>query len=149
MKSIIVIFMLALTAGYAQNILGGSMVVHVDDFMSQGRAEDSGADWKLFGKSAEVSANITDVRSIKIQIKLKDGVAYNLSSHSARYVNALHEIKSSAPILLDSEGLKASGIGYDVFLDKKILRIRSNVKIDIERTRVKSLDEIIDKEKEQ
>ena len=125
------------------------MVVHVDDFMSQGRTEDGAADWQLFGKSAEVSANITDVRNIRILLKIKDGVVYNVSSHSARYVNALREIKSSAPLLVESEGLKASGIGYDVFLDKKVLRIRSNVKIDVERTKVKSLDEMIDKEKEQ
>ena len=150
MKGILLaLFLLAfLPCVSAQSILGSSMTVRVDGFSTMGRTPDGMVAWELRGKFAEITANITDVRDYQLFLRREKGPLYKIRSYKCRYINALHEIKSSAPVFLESEGIVASGIGYDLFLDSHVLRIRSNVKIDVKRTKLNTADMIVPEKKE-
>lgn len=138
---LLALFLLAfLPCASAQSILGSSTTVRVDGFSTLGRSQDGMVAWELKGKFAEITANITDVRDYQLFLRRENGPLYKIRSYKCRYINALREIKSSAPIFLESEGIVASGIGYDLFLDTHVLRIRSNVKIDVEKTKMNTSD---------
>ena len=143
--------LLLLTAAplaFAQSLLGNSTTVKVEGFSTQGSSPDGKIVWELDGKDAELSVNITEVRDFTLNIQLKDGMRYAVRSFFCRYVNALHEIKSSSPLILESEAITASGIGYDIFLDSHILRIRSCVRINVKKSKVSSEKNLVPEIKE-
>ena len=57
------------------------------------------------------------------------GRSYELMSPGCRFLQSLKEVKSDSPVRLASEGILIEGIGYDAYLEGKMIRIRSSVRI--------------------
>lgn len=135
--------MLALPqTAFSQSMMGTGNDVKVLDFHTQGLDDTGKAAWSLNGGEAEVRGNVTEMNNIRANFIMEGGKNIIINSPSCRFMHNLRELKSDAPLTLTAEGITATGIGYDVYLDSRLLRIRSTVKIIVKRNKL-NLDETI------
>ncbi len=113
------------------NLFKGEM--EVEQFHTQGMAPDGKVAWELDGESADLQGKVVELSSFTARIAQEDGRDARLKSTSCRFLQSLKEVKSDAPLELVAPGLFATGIGYDIYVEKKIVRIRSTVRIVLQR----------------
>lgn len=118
---------------HAQGVSGVGEELTLSRFHTNGLDAKGRMAWTLDGAAAEVRGSLTFIRDFQASITPEEGRPFQLSSAQCRFMHNLREVKSDSPLLVESDGLRASGIGYDIYLDRRIVRIRSAVKIVIKR----------------
>ena len=115
-------------AGRSRAVFGNSNI-SVSGFQTRGLNEEGAVEWELFGQQATVKGTMTELETFKILLMQQADRQFELTSPHCRYNHNLAEVKSDAPVYLTSDGIAISGLGYDVFLDRKVVLIRSTVHI--------------------
>ena len=111
--------------------LFGSGNVTVSGFQTRGLNQEGAVEWELFGQQATVKGTITELETFKIFLMQKAERPFELTSPHCRYYHNQAEVKSDSPVYLNSDGIAISGLGYDVFLDRKVVLVRSTVHITL------------------
>ncbi|MBR0458817.1 MAG: LPS export ABC transporter periplasmic protein LptC [Victivallales bacterium] len=121
----------------------------VESFHTQGMEKDGKIAWELEGETADLHGKVIELSLITARITQENGRDARLKSTSCRFLQSLKEVKSDAPLELVAPGVLATGIGYDIYLDKKIVRIRSTVRIVLQRQALEETRKKIEEEREQ
>ena len=119
--------------GVAENLFGVGGNLQVAGFVSRGLDSAGRTEWELRGEKAQIRGQNTELSDYKIVFKGKDGDDFTLSSPRCRYLHSAAEVKSDAPVFVEGRGVQISGIGYDVYLDAKVVMIRSTVTMKIKQ----------------
>ena len=119
--------------GGAENLFGVGGNLQVAGFVSRGLDSAGRTEWELRGEKAQIRGQSTELSDYKIVFKGKDGDDFTLSSPRCRYLHSAAEVKSDAPVFVEGRGVQISGIGYDVYLDAKVVMIRSTVTMKIKQ----------------
>ena len=111
------------------------------DFRTQGLDGDGRLVWQLSGESADFRGSVTDLKdanarivnlnNIRTVIHTTAGKTFTLTSTSCHVLLALGELKSDSAIEFTSDGIKGTGIGYDIDLEHKVVRLRTTVRFVI------------------
>lgn len=125
--------LLAVPQGSAENIFGVGGNLEVAGFVSRGLDSAGRTEWELRGDEAQIRGQSTELSDFQIVFKGKEGDDFTLSSPRCRYLHSAAEVKSDAPVFVEGRGVRISGIGYDVYLDAKIVMIRSTVTMKIKQ----------------
>ena len=131
--AVAMVFLFGLLASFPaagrSRALFGSGNITVSGFQTRGLNQEGAVEWELFGRQATVKGTITELETFKIFLMRAADRPFELTSPHCRYNHNLAEVKSDAPVYLTSDGIAISGLGYDVFLDRKVVLIRSTVRI--------------------
>ena len=119
--------------GGAENLFGVGGNLQVAGFVSRGLDSAGRTEWELRGEKAQIRGQSTELSEYKIVFTGKDGDDFTLSSPRCRYLHSAAEVKSDAPVFVEGRGVQISGIGYDVYLDAKVVMIRSTVTMKIKQ----------------
>ena len=117
--------------GQKGNLFKGEM--EVEQFHTQGMSSDGKIAWELNGESADLRGKVVELSLFTGRIVQDEERAVQLKSTSCRFLQTLKEVKSDAPLELTAPGIFATGIGYDIYFEQKIVRIRSTVNIVLQR----------------
>lgn len=145
-RAVLIITALLLAGAVAQDT---TRRTHAQDFRTQGLDSNGRQIWQLTGESAdfkgsvidlkEANARIVGLKNIKTVIHTSAGKAFTFTSSSCQVMLALRELKSDSAIEFSSDGINGSGIGYDVNLEQRIVRIRTTVRFVIKQNTGKNL----------
>lgn len=129
---LLILALLAPLPGAGQSgALFGNGNVTVDGFQTRGLNQDGAVEWELFGSQAKVKGTITELNEFKINLMQDSTRPIELTSPRCRYYHRQAEVRSDAPVQLQSDGITITGLGYDVFLDRKVVLVRSTVHITL------------------
>ncbi len=112
-------------------------------FRTQGLDDNGAPKWAMEGEYAdfkgsivdmqEATAHIINLRKCSAVIFASNGHRFALSSPSCQVMLALKELKSDSAIEFFSEGVSGSGIGYDIDLERRTVRLRTTVRFTIKQ----------------
>lgn len=136
--------------------------VSVEDFSCSGY-ERIGGSWELAGGHAEVNEKLMRLRDVRLSIRTKASLlhqekgeggseqSFSFLSPECRFYPTLKEIKSDSYVQMKAEGFEASGIGYDIYLEKSVVHIRSKVmlKIVVGEGRLEEMKKLVDDSKKE
>ncbi len=136
--------------------------VSVEDFSCSGY-ERIGGSWELAGGRAEVNEKVMRLQDVRLSIKTKASLlhqeqgerdaeqSFAFRSPECRFYPTLKEIKSDSYLRLNAEGFEASGIGYDIYLEKSVVHIRSKVmlKIAVGEERLEEMKKLVEENKKE
>lgn len=111
--------------------------VTLDNFSTRGLDDKGNLSWRLSGETAEMNGSIITVKEFMAFFHQKDGGIVELVSPGCRFLQSLKEVKSDSPVRVKADGLSIEGIGYDVYLEGRVIRIRSSVRAVIRGNAVK------------
>lgn len=135
MKSFWLLLIFSLAA-MADSFLGPGQEATVKNFHTQSLLKDGKYSWMLDGRDAVANGNLLELKNFALVFLPDNGQEYDVTSSECRFLYSLREVKSDAAIQIKSTGISASGIGYDIHLDKRMVRIRTTVKIVIQRSKL-------------
>ena len=139
-----IIHLLALLTGtialFAENQGNRTSAQH---FSTHGLDENGALRWVLEGESVNFKGNvmelkddqarIIEVKNCRAVMHGSNGRLFTLRTPSCSVLMALRELKSDSVLLFSTDGFEGSGIGYDVNLEQRIVRLRSTVHISIKQ----------------
>ena len=131
----------------ADSIMDKVRDVTLQDFSTHGLDAQGNLSWRLTGGTAERNGSIVLINDFAAEFHQPGGRTYELKSPGCRFLQSLKEVKSDAPVRLVSDGIFIEGIGYDAYLEGRMIRIRSSVKAVLKGNALK-LDVEKDKKKE-
>ena len=102
--------------------------VELQSFSTHGLDAQGNLSWRLSGGTAQRNGSIVLISDFSAVFHQPGGRTYELMSPGCRFLQSLKEVKSDAPVRLVSEGIFIEGIGYDAYLESRMIRIRSSVK---------------------
>ena len=112
-------------------------------FSTHGLDENGTLRWVLEGESVNFKGNvmelkddqarIIEVKNCRAVMHGSNGRHFTLQTPSCSVLMALRELKSDSVLLFSTDGFEGSGIGYDVNLEQRIVRLRSTVHISIKQ----------------
>lgn len=112
-------------------------------FSTHGLDENGKLKWTLEGESAdfkgsimdlkEATAHIINLRKCNAMVFASNGQKFTLKSPHCQVMLALRELKSDSALEFTADGITGSGIGYDINLDQKIIRLRTTVRFTIKQ----------------
>ena len=143
-RNTLIIFQLALLIGtlasLAQSLGKRTSAQH---FSTHGLDDNGTLRWVLEGESVNFKGNvmelkddqarIIEVKNCRAVMHGSNGRHFTLQTPSCSVLMALRELKSDSVLLFSTDGFEGSGIGYDVNLEQRIVRLRSTVHISIKQ----------------
>ena len=120
----------AVAAGLAP---GARMVL--DNFKTRGVQDDGRLHWRLKGRKAVVHGVLADLQEAELVFYLRDGETARITSPKCSFNQTTAVGQSEAPLSVESQTIRLSGIGYDLWAREQKLRIRRSVRMTILRTR--------------
>ena len=141
-KSLSIVF-LSLLLAYAPCSLAQSVGkrTSAQRFSTHGLDKDGTLKWVLEGESVNFKGNVMElkddearvieVKNCRAVLHGSNGREFTLMTPSCRVLMALRELKSDSVLQFTTNGFAGSGIGYDVNLEQRIVRLRSTVHITI------------------
>jgi hypothetical protein len=102
-------------------------------FQTRGAGGKNKTPWELSGAKATIREGFYELEDFKVILHLEDGSEAVLTSPACKYDESRGVAESNAPIRVESDAMTLEGIGYDVLLEEKKLRVRSNVRMTIRR----------------
>ena len=110
-------------------------------FSTHGLDKDGTLKWVLEGESVNFKGNVMalkddearviEVKNCRAVLHGSNGKEFTLMTPSCNVLMALRELKSDSVLQFTTNGFEGSGIGYDVNLEQRIVRLRSTVHITI------------------
>jgi len=97
--------------------------------------------WKVSGESGRMQGELLQLRGFQLKLQNPQKGSLQIQSPGCEFQRSSWELKSDEAMLLQAEGLQASGLGYDVYRknDKLMLVIRSTVQIRFHKEKIKEL----------
>lgn len=127
--------LMVISQARAENLFGVGGNLQVAGFVSRGLDSSGRTEWELRGDEAKIRGQSTELRDFQIVFRGKSRDDFTLSSPRCRYLHSAAQVKSDAPVFVEGRGVWISGIGYDVYLDARIVMIRSTVTMKIKQRR--------------
>lgn len=110
-------------------------------FSTHGLDNDGRLKWVLEGDSVNFKGNVMalkddearviEVKNCRAVLHGSNGRLFTLMTPSCSVLMALRELKSDSVLQFTTNGFEGSGIGYDVNLEQRIVRLRSTVHLSI------------------
>lgn len=124
----IILAFVALQCLGAESALDKVRDVTLQNFSTHGLDAKGNLSWRLTGGTAQRNGSIVMINDFLAEFHQADGRTYELRSPSCRFLQSLKEVKSDAPVRLVADGIFIEGIGYDAYLEGRMIRIRSSVR---------------------
>lgn len=104
-------------------------------FQTRGITSKNNTQWVLSGARATIGKGWYQLEEFKLILHQENGEKIILTSPRCRYEEVAGVAESGAPIRVVGDNLSLQGVGYDILLGKRRLRIRSQVRMTIRRAR--------------
>ena len=104
--------------------------VTLQGFKTQGRAEN-GARWRLRGESAVIRGAIYELADVTMDLDLEDGRTAKITSRACVYHQNSGLVESRDAVHMESGGSTLDGVGFDMLMSERRLRVRDAVKMEI------------------
>jgi hypothetical protein len=111
----------------------GGQTVTLSGFQTRGTDDDGKAQWELHGKTARLRGGLYRLDTIQLVVYLEDGDRVTITSPRCIFDQARGIARSDAPIKVVSEEMTLEGEGYDFDINRKLLRVRSRVKMKLKK----------------
>jgi hypothetical protein len=105
-------------------------VVTLRGFKTQGRAEN-GARWRLQGDSAVIRGTVYELTGVIVDLELEDGRTARITSRACVYHQDSGLVESHDPVRMESGGTTLDGVGFDMLMSDRRLRVRDAVRVEI------------------
>jgi hypothetical protein len=99
-------------------------------FRTQGRAEN-GARWRLRGESAVIRGTTYELTGVSMDLDLEDGRTAKITSRACVYHQDSGLVESQDAVRMESGETSLDGVGFDILLSERRLRVRDQVKMVI------------------
>ena len=113
--------------------LGGQQTVTLNGFETRGAGHDGKTEWVLHGDKARLRGGLYELDDIRLIVYLGGGNQAEITSPRCVFDQARAIARSDAPLKVVSQEMTLEGEGYDLATDRKILRIRSRVKMTVRK----------------
>ena len=113
-------------------------VVTLRGFRTQGRGE-GGARWRLQGESAIIRGAVYELTGVIVDLDMEDGRTARLTSRACVYHQDSGLVESHDAVHLESGGTTLDGVGFDMVMSERRLRVLDAVRMEIAEAGV-SLD---------
>jgi len=123
---------LALSALLAFDFEGGHAVTLVG-FETRGTSKDGKEEWQLHGEKARLRGGLYQLDRIRLVVHLENNSRATVTSPKCVFDQTRGIAHSDAPLHVVSEEMTLEGVGYDIAADRKVLRIRSQVKMTLRK----------------
>jgi hypothetical protein len=99
--------------------------------------------WRLNGKHADVRAPVFELTSFRLEVEIPGREKLVISSPFCQFDQKDRKISSTSPVVLDGQGLRMTGLGYDIFLQDQdvIVVFRQVVSMDFDKENISRLKE--------
>lgn len=135
-----IVFRLAavVTVGLSLHVLTaldfeGAQTITLDGFETRAVNPDGKTEWELRGQTAKLRGGLYDLSDIRLAVHLEDGRRVDLASPRCTFDHARGIVRSDAPLEVVSADMALAGVGYDLAIDRNILRIRSQVRMTLRK----------------
>jgi len=125
--------LLGVSALLAVDFEGGDNVT-LDGFETRGAGRDGKTEWVLHGGRARLRNGLYELNDIRLIVYLEEGDNQaEITSPRCVFDQARGIARSDAPLKVVSLDMTLEGEGYDLATDRKVLRIRSRVKMTVRK----------------
>lgn len=105
-------------------------VVTLQGFRTQGRTDD-GARWRLQGESAVIRGAVYELAGVTVDLDLEDGRTAKITARACVYHQDSGLVESRDAVHMESGGTSLDGVGFDMLLSDRRLRVRDAVRMEI------------------
>ncbi len=105
-------------------------VVTLRGFKTQGRAEN-GARWRLQGESAVIRGAVYELTGVVVDLDLEDGRTARITSRACVYHQDSGLVESADAVHMESGGTTLDGMGFDMLMADRRLRVRDAVRVEM------------------
>jgi|GEM_PF-2745170 len=105
-------------------------VVTLSSFRTQGRGEN-GARWFLEGQKAVIRGTVFDLQGATVRLEMEDGKTALMTSERCTYHQESGLLESAAAVRVESGDAVLAGVGFDMLITERRLRIRDAVRMEI------------------
>lgn len=105
-------------------------VVTLRGFKTQGRAEN-GARWRLQGESAVIRGAVYELTGVIVDLDLEDGRTARITSRACVYHQDTGLVESADAVHMESGGTTLDGMGFDMLMADRRLRVRDAVRVEM------------------
>ena len=111
----------------------GGHTVTLDGFETRGTDEDGKAEWELHGQKARMKGGLYHLADIRLVVHLEQDRQATVTSERCVFDQSRGIAHSDAPLHVVSEEMSLDGVGYDIATDRKVLRVRSQVRMKVRK----------------
>jgi hypothetical protein len=104
--------------------------VTLRNFRTQGRGEN-GARWFLEGQKAVIRGRVFDLAAATVRIETDDGRTALVTAEHCTYYQDSGLLESDAAVRVESGDAVLAGVGFDMLMPERRLRIRDAVRMEI------------------
>jgi len=122
--------LVALTPWSAAIELQQGTVVTLRSFRTQGRGEN-GARWFLDGEQAVIRGPVVDLTRATVRLETEDGRTVRITSEQCTYHQESGLLESAAAVRVESGEAVLAGVGFDMLMPERRLRIRDAVRMEL------------------
>jgi len=107
-------------------------VIHLQQFKTQGRGE-RGQRWFLEGQSAVIRGTVYELSGVTLRLETGADRTAVIQAQACTYYQDSGLIESAAPVHVESDGIILDGIGFDMLMAERRLRVREAVRMELVR----------------
>lgn len=129
----LVSLLLAWTPAHAFDFGKGELAI-LENFCTRGGKGQSGSSvdtWELRGSKAVVRGRTYALKTVRLSMAAKDGRVFVVTSPNCVFDQDTGVARSEAPVRIVGEDATIDGVGYDVSMAQRRVRIRSSVHITL------------------
>jgi hypothetical protein len=105
-------------------------VVTLRSFRTQGRGEH-GARWFLEGEQAIIRGTVVDLTGATVRLVGEEGRTARITSEHCTYHQESGLLESAAAVRVESGDAVLAGVGFDMLMSERRLRIRDAVRMEL------------------
>lgn len=105
-------------------------VINLQQFKTQGRSEQ-GARWWLDGQSAVIRGTVYELTGVVLQLEDDSGKTAVIRAQACTYYQDSGLVESDAAVRVESGTITLDGVGFDILLAERRLRVRDAVRMEV------------------
>jgi len=109
-------------------------VVNLRQFKTQGHAEEGGR-WYLDGQSAVIRGAVYELTGVVVRFEDSNGKTAVVRSQACTYYQDSGLVESNAAVRVESGDITLDGVGFDMLMAERRLRIRDAVRMEVPAAR--------------
>ncbi len=130
--ALLVSLFLGLSTLLALDFEGGQNIT-LDGFETRGASHEGKTEWVLNGAKARLRGGLYELDDIRLIVYLENGDKAEITSPRCVFDQARGIARSDAPLKVVSQDMTLEGEGYDLATERKVLRIRSRVRMTVRK----------------